>query len=296
MEDTPQEYMKLINKSFKQIGKMHSTPKIMSFTTDGLSTVKEEHPGTFSSMNFVWSMITQLPGKYYGLMSKQQAIRFIRVAKQRVLKVIDVNIDFITWGLSQYERSAFDRRINETFITNLTEKMDELTKKYHITDKDLYRDNPAIMKKYMVLNHTFGSSPENAPSSNYTPITDRQYKEVFKFNTVGKAINEFRVDMDGIDEADKVKYTEDDTPDIIWTLNAIKNEYLELFKQRIYTIEEKNYSKEIAPLNKEMLKRYKERLDDIRKSAHNPKIGKSRSFTQKNTYNSGKPENKVSRI
>jgi hypothetical protein len=293
MELTENESLKLINKTFKEIGKMYSTPKVMSLVPDGLLTVKEEHPRTFSSMNFVWKIISDLPSKHYGLMNKQQAIRFTRVVKQRILRVLDKNIDFITMGMTKYERSAFDTRINDTFLANLTNKVEELTLKYKITDKDLYIDTPALIKKYIVLNHEFGS-PDNAPSSNYAPVTDRQYKEVFKFNIVEKSINEFKVDMDGIDEADKSKYKEDDTHDILWTISAIRSEYLELFTHRIYLIQEKNYNTEISALNKEMLQGYKDRLINVRKNAHNPKIGKSRSFTQKNMTNN-KQESKTSR-
>jgi hypothetical protein len=287
MGQKSEDYMKFIDKSFKQIGKMYSTPKIMTFLADGQTYSKEEHPKTFSSMNFAWKIITELPGKYYVLMNKQQSIRFIRVVKQRILRVLDTNIDFITINLSQHERSAFDKKINKSFIENLTTKINELTKKHNITDKDLYIDNPAIVKRAMVLNHKPGTSPNDEPSSNYKSNIDLQYKEAYLYNIIGSNITGFKVDMDRLDDDDKSKYKEDDTPDILWTISTLKGEYETLFTQRIYMIPESKYDTDISELNKELLKKYKERLDGIRKSANNPKLKRSRNtFTKKNTNNS----------
>ena len=298
MEQKPEDYLKFIDKTFKQIGKMYSTPKIMTFLADGKNYSKEEHPKTFSSMNFVWKIITELPGKYYTLMNKQQSIRFIRVVKQRILRVLDKNIDFITINFSKHDRSAFDKKLNESFIENLTTKINELTKKHNITDKDLYIDNPAIVKRAMVLNHKPGTSPNDEPSSNYKSNIDLQYKEAYRYNIIGSNITGFNVDMDRLDDDDKSKYKEDDTPDILWTISTLKSEYETLFTQRIYMIPEKNYDTDISELNKELLKKYKERLDDIRKSAHNPRLKKSRSrntFTKKNTNNSRNSSSETTR-
>ena len=263
------DYVNLINKTFDQIGKLCSTPKIMTFMTDGKTYSKEEHPSTYSSMNFVWKIISELPMKHYLLMNKQQSIRFIRVVKQRLLKVLDIHVDFYTSNLTKVERKTFDQRENKKFIEDLTKRIQDLTDKYKITDMDLYIDNPAILKKDMAIKRPDGSLPQNAPSPDYKPITNLQYKEVYHSDVVKASIAEFKIDMDNLDDEDKTKYKEDDTLDILWTINDLKNEYLTLYNQHVYALLEKNYNTEIVKLQKSHLKKYRERLVDIRKSANN---------------------------
>jgi hypothetical protein len=265
---TNKDCIQLINNTFNQIGKICSTPKIMSFMTDGKTYVKEEHPGTFSSMNFVLKIIKDLPFKCYHLMNKQQAIRFVRVVKQRILRVLDIHIDFITINLSKEERNIFNKRENEKFIEQLTKRIQELTNKYKFTDSDLYIDNPALLKKNMALMNPDGSLPQNSPSPDYKPITNLQYKEVYRSDIVKSSITNFRIAMDDLDTEDKSKYKEDDTHDILWTIGDIKNEYYTLFTQHIYALSEDKYDTEITKLIKEHLKNYRERLIGIRKSAN----------------------------
>ena len=84
------KYTEIINKRFNQIGKPYSKPRVMSFMADGETQELEEPKNTFSSMNFALKLIMEeLPGKYYVLMTKPQAIRFIRVVKQRIFKTLN---------------------------------------------------------------------------------------------------------------------------------------------------------------------------------------------------------------
>jgi len=100
-----EDYIKVINKRFNHIGKPYSKPKTMAFMADGEIQELEEPDNIFTSMNCVWKLIMDdLPGKYYVLMNKQQAIRFIRVVKQRILQVLNNNIDFINIHLSKDEK------------------------------------------------------------------------------------------------------------------------------------------------------------------------------------------------
>ena len=280
------DYVNLINKTFDQIGKLCSTPKIMTFMTDGKTYSKEEHPSTFSSMNFVWKIISELPMKHYLLMNKQQAIRFIRVVKQRLLKVIDIPVDFYTLSLTKVERKKFDQRENKKFIDDLTKRIQDLTDKYKITDMDLYIDNPAILKREMAIKRLNGSLPQNVPSSDYRPITNLQYKEIYHSDIVKTSIAEFKIEMDKLDDEDKTKYKQDDTLDILWTIGDLKTEYSTLYSQRVYAIPETNYNTEIEKLQKSHLNKYNERLVDIRKSAHS-KFTKKR-FGVKNKKNTRK--------
>lgn len=288
------DYVTLINKRFDQIGKLCSTPKIMTFMTDGKTYAKEEHPSTFSSMNFVWKIISELPMKHYLLMNKQQAIRFIRVVKQRLLKVLDIPVDFYTMNLTKIERKTFDQRENKKFIEDLTKRLQDLTDKYKITDMDLYIDNPAILKRDMALKRPDGSLPQNAPSREYRPITNLQYKEVYHSDIVKDSISDFKIEMDILDDEDKTKYKEEDTLDILWTIGDLKTEYATLFHQHVYALLEKNYNTEIVKLQKSHLKTYRERLVEIRKSANN-KFTKKRIGVKDKKHTRKKYEEKKER-
>ena len=123
MEPTDEDYIKMINKTFNKIGNPYSKPKTMAFMADGETQELEEPDGTFTSMNYVWKLINDNPGKKHVLMNKQQAIRFIRVAKQRILKILNTDIDFINIHLSKDERRAFDTKTNGRFIEKLTKKL-----------------------------------------------------------------------------------------------------------------------------------------------------------------------------
>jgi hypothetical protein len=288
---TTKDAINLINKRFNEIGKICTTPKIMSFMTDGKTYVKEEHPSTFSSMNFVLKLLNELPFKHYLLMNKQQAIRFIRVVKQRILRVLDIHIDFITINLSKEERHIFDKRENEKFIEQLTKRIQDLTNKYKFTDSDLYIDNPALLKKNMALTNPNGSLPKNSPSPEYKPITNLQYKEVYRSDIVKSSITDFKIAMDDLDEKDKKKYKEDDTPDISWTISDLKLEYSTLFTEHIYALSEDKYNTEIIKLRNKHLKKYSERLIGIRKSA-NIKFTKKRFGVKGKKHTNKKHEEK----
>jgi hypothetical protein len=147
---TEDDYIKKINKRFNQIGTPYSKPKTMAFMADGETQELEEPDNTFTSMNFVWKIIMEHPGKNYVLMNKEQAIRFIRVAKQRILKILNNDIDFINIHLSKDERRAFDKKTNSKFIEKLTNRIRDVAAKYNITDEDLYRDTPKILQTHIV--------------------------------------------------------------------------------------------------------------------------------------------------
>ena len=263
-----EDYIKIINKRFNHIGKPYSKPKTMAFMADGEIQELEEPDNIFTSMNCVWKLIMDdLPGKHYVLMNKQQAIRFIRVVKQRILQVLNNNIDFINIHLSKDERKAFNKKTNARFIYKLTNRIRDVTDKYNITDEDLYKDNPPILKKYIdskMYEKPYEFNPLNSPSPEYHPNSP-QYNIS---NFILTDIAEFRVEMDDIDEADKKLHEQDDTPEIIHKIARLKKEFLYLFTRDIHLILEPYYDKEVKLLQNELLQFYHERLKGIRRSAH----------------------------
>ena len=267
MESTDEDYIKMINKTFNKIGHAYSKPKTMAFMADGETQELEEPDGTFTSMNFVWKLIMELLGKKLLLMNKQQAIRFIRVAKQRILKILNTDIDFINIHLSKDERRAFDTKTNGRFIEKLTNRIRDVEKKYNITDADLYADTPKVLQKHIKEN-PYVPSPDYAP--NYVPSPNY----VAPNNSILKK-HVFEDEMNLIDTEDEEKYTEKDTPDILDNISKVKKEFLTKFNHEITMIPEQYYDKEVKVLMDELIHFYTERLSSIRKSAHfkyNPKF------------------------
>ncbi len=262
MEPTDEDYIKLINKTFIRIGIRSPTPKTMAFMADGETQEFEEPDGTFSSMNFVWKLIMELPGKSYVLMNKQQAIRFIRVVKQRILKVLNADIDFINIHLSRVERRAFNKKINGRFIEKLTNRIRDVEKKYNITDEDLYEDTPTLVQRY--IPSPYLPSPHE-PSPEYESLTE--YESVNN-SVIVKDISFFEDEMNLIDIEDEEKYTEKDTPDILSNIAILKKEFLDRFTQNVHMLSKQYYDKEVKTLTDELIQFYTERLPDIRKSAH----------------------------
>jgi hypothetical protein len=263
MEPTDDDYIKMINKTFNAIGIRYLMPKTMAFMADGETQELEERDNRFTSMNFVWILIMKLPGKKYLLMNKEQSIRFIRVVKQRILKVLNNEIDFINIHLSRDERRAFNKKINGRFIEKLTNKLSDIAAKYNITDVDLYEDTPTLLQRYIPSPHEpsppYESSPPHEPSSEYEAVDD---------SILIRNIHQFEDEMNLIDIEDEEKYKENDTPDILSNIARLKREYLLKFKHEINMIPKQYYDKEVKTLMDELIQFYTEGLTDIRKNAH----------------------------
>ena len=287
MELTDEEYIKMINKTFNKIGHTDSKPKTMAFMADGETQELEEPDGTFSSMNYVWKLIHKTPGKKHVLMNKQQAIRFIRVAKQRILKVLNTDIDFINLHLSRDERRAFDKKTNGRFIEKLTNRIRDVAAKYNITDADLYADTPKVLQKHIVskmyekpyvpnesgppspmYNPMIEPSPNYVPTRNYVPSPEYKMDAPNLSVLVKKSISEIKNEMDLIDVEDEEKYKEKDTPDILANIEIIKKEILNKFVNQVTFIPEEYYDKEVKELYDELIEIYTLRMTSIRKSAH----------------------------
>lgn len=274
------DYIKIYNKKFKKIGNAYSSKKtkMMAFMKDGIQEL-EEPAKTYTSLNFAWEIIMDWPGKSYVLMSRPQAIRFIRVVKQRILKVLDTDIPFINEDYSPV--------LTERFIQKLTNRIRDITAKYNITDSDLYRDNPKMLQAYIVddmykkpyvPNESSPPSPMydpnlNEPSPEYKVAQSLQVAQglptVVQHSDIVKTnISEFQLDMEEIDEQDKSIYTEEDTPMILDSIASLKKEFLDKFTYKINGFFEQTYKEELEQLMSESIKHYTERLVGIRRAAH----------------------------
>ena len=299
---------KLINKTFKQIGKYYSKSRIMSFMADGKTQKLEEPDNTFTSMNFVWTLIMELPSKHYVIMNKEQAIRFIRVVKQRILKILDIDIDFINMYPSKM-RNVINESIHLEFIEKLKNTINNIIGKYAITDDEIYLDNPDILRKYLVNKLSNASvspssvssgsvsrgsvspssvSPSSvssgsvsrgtvSPSSVSSGSVSRgsvSRKYISKYTSeqylkfIENDIINFQFDMEKIDEEDKAQYTEMNTDIILRDISRLKHHYLDLFTQQIYSIEQENYDEEVKELISNLIHQYTVELTNIRMRVH----------------------------
>jgi len=266
------KYIELINKRFNQIGKPYSKPRVMSFMADGVTQELEEPSNTFSSMNFALKMIMEeLPGKYYVLMTKPQAIRFVRVVKQRILKTLNNTIDFINIKLTKKERDIFNIKMNARFIEKLTNRLGDVEKKHSITDADLYKDTPAIIQKYLNQNHPLTEYSPEYKASNSPEYKASEYKAVSHSDIVEKDIMDFQIKLEEIDEEDKEKHAakqEVDTPEIVQSIDNLKVEFLDLFIPKIRALFEQYYAADLKEIKDTLIRNYTERLVGIRNSAH----------------------------
>ena len=313
MDPNDEKHIKFINKTFNRIGQSYSKPKTMAFMADGETQELEEEDKTFTSMNFVWKIIMEIPGKYYALMNKQQAIRFIRIVKQRILKILNIDIDFINIHLSKVERKAFDTKTNGRFIEKITNRIRDIEKKYNITDAELYADTPKVLQHHIVAKmyeKPYVPNESGPPSPMYNPMLEPNYVPSSNYvpspnyvatnhSAVQKHISFFEDEMNLIDTEDKERYNEkEDTPDILSNIARLKREFLLKFKHEINMIHEQYYDKEVKALHDELIHFYTERLTTIRKSAHfkyNPKfnpfnktmveVRRGKEQTRKQQYN-----------
>ncbi len=271
------DYIKIINKRFNQIGTSYTKSKTMAFMADGETQELEEPDGTFTSMNFAFKMIMDLPGKYLVLMDRPQAIRFVRVVKQRILKSLNNDIDFINLHLSKDERKAFIGKINEVFIQKLKNRIRDIIDKHNITDEDLINDNPEILKRYIVPKNELPYVPDELA---HDDSSNDEYKvSTHQSNNIEKDIENFQVEMDFLDDEDKAKYTEEDTEEIVRSIVRLKNEFLSHFTYEVNHFFEQTYKEELEELINKSIKYYTERLGDIRKEG---RFSGSRGFQKYN--------------
>lgn len=321
---TNEEYQQKIHEYFDMIGDEYDKPIDMIYiiknpsasnsinSNDDVEEEYEEPEKTFTSMNFVWKIIWEIPPNMFKFMTRPEQIRFIRLAKQRILKTLNTHIDFVSRDLGAKNTAsknlAATQRASlndETFKSKLSKKIDKLMNENKITDKELYEDNDTLLQTYIdrpkklkpplptpkgkkVTKAVAVAEPVKVAKMQPKPRVAKPKVKVLtqdkpvpmvepvafvepvnKLSEYKKnSIAEFRVEMDDLDEADKLKHKEEDTPEILNGIDSLKNEFLNKFTRELNMIFEQDYDKEVQQLLATQLQFYAERLQDIRKSVH----------------------------
>ena len=319
---TNEEYQEKIHEYFGMIGDDYDKPIDMIYiiknpsasnsvnSNDDVEEEYEEPEKTFTSMNFVWKIIWEIPPNMFKFMTRPEQIRFIRVAKQRILKTLNTNIDFVSRDLGAKDKESKELAAtqraslnDEEFKRKLSKKIDKLVDENKIKNKELYEDNDSLLQTYI-------DGPKSLPTPKGKKVTKSVAAEpvivakpvrvkkpppkprvakpkvkaiepvpmvepvafvepVNKLSEYKKnSIAEFQIEMDELDEADKLKYKEEDTPEILSGIDALKNEFLNKFTRELNMIFEQDYDKEVQQLLATQLQFYAERLQDFRKQAH----------------------------
>lgn len=317
---TNEEYQQKIHEFFDMIGDDYDKPIDMIYiiknpsasnsvnSNDDVEEEYEEPEKTFTSMNFVWKIIWEIPPNMFKFMTRPEQIRFIRLAKQRILKTLNTHIDFVSRDLgaknTASKKLAATQRASlndETFKRKLSKKIDKLMDENKITDKELYEDNDTLLQTYIdrpkklrpPLPTPKGkkvtkavAEPVQVQPVQVQPVQVAkpppkpriakpkvkvlpQVEPVNKLSEYKKnSIAEFRIEMDDLDEADKLKHKEEDTPEILSGIDSLKSEFLNKFTRELNMIFEQDYDKEVQQLLATQLQFYAERLQDFRKGAH----------------------------
>jgi hypothetical protein len=319
---TDSEYKEKIHEYFGMIGEDYDHSITMIYTTKNPSASNsvnsneeleqefEEPEDTFSSMNFVWKIIWEIPPNMFPFMTRPEKIRFVRVAKQRILKTLNTHIDFVSKDLGatnieSKKLAAMQRAsLNDTEFKNiLSNKIDKLVSDNKITDKELYEDNDSLLQTYIDRPKTLkpllptpkgkkvaktavkpknvvvalNAKPKPKPKPRVAKSRTSKAKNVVVpvnrlYGIRQDFIMEFRIEMDEIDDADKLLHNKEDTPEILSKIDAFKNEYLNKFTSELNSEDDDT---QYSELRTKQLHLFAERLQDIRKEAYpvyNPQI------------------------
>ena len=325
---TNEEYQEKIHEYFGMIGDDYDKPIDMIYiiknpsasnnSNDDVEEEYEEPEKTFTSMNFVWKIIWEIPPDMFKFMNRPEKIRFIRVAKQRILKTLNTNIDFVSRDLGAKDKASKELAatqraslINEEFKRKLSKKIDKLITDNKITTKELYKDNDSLLQTYIdgpkslptpkgkkvtkSVKIKADADPVQVQPVQVQPVKTEPVKvakptpkprvakpkvkamvepvpmvePVNKLSEYKKnSIAEFQMEMDDLDEADKLKHKEEDTPEILSGIDALKHEFLNKFTSELNMIFEEYYDEDVSKLMTTQLQFYAERLQDIRKGVH----------------------------
>ena len=289
---TDDDYRQKMEEYFLKIrtDSKESINMLYNLKTDPNNKIFEEPKGMYTSMNFIWDIIQNIKSKKIKFMTKPRTmlVRFIRVVKQRILKSINTTIQFDT-GISNY-----DDIITKGFIDSLTDIINTLIAQNGVTDNEIFADNNYKLQQAIILsesmslitgneiypnNNNIGVQSQNpllgkpipkaTPKATPKPRTRVKIEPVNKLSEYKKdSIAEFQVDMDDLDVTDKLKYKEEDTPEILNGITALKSEFLNKFTRELNMIFEQDYDIEVQQLLTTQLQFYAEKLQDFRKQAH----------------------------
>ena len=157
-----------VARYFKGIGQHpYKTPFEMKFT-DGVNIFTEEPDDIFTSLNYVAKILKKIkPSLYSKIMTKPQAIRFIRIIEQYLISSRGKLFTFILPDNFPFEIT--DSENSSTFIRRITRRFDELRETLNIVEQDIIDDTPDILKitdNEPTHNSSSASNSDNSNSSN----------------------------------------------------------------------------------------------------------------------------------
>jgi hypothetical protein len=134
-----------VARYFKGIGQHpYKTPFEMKFT-DGVNIFTEEPDDIFTSLNYVAKILKKIkPSLYSKIMTKPQAIRFIRIIEQYLISSRGKLFTFILPDNFPFEIT--NSLNSSTFIRRINRKFDELRETLNIVEQDIIDDTPDILK------------------------------------------------------------------------------------------------------------------------------------------------------
>ena len=125
-ETKEEKYKTSINGWFQYIGKKYDKTLIMSYKLNNGSIIYVEPLNTFTSLNFVIKILTKIPEKYYiKLLTKKQAIVFIRVVQQYLTRRRNQYIRFIDPTNIPDEYAQSNEAMWSTEKDNINDKLEK---------------------------------------------------------------------------------------------------------------------------------------------------------------------------
>ena len=162
-----------VSKYFKGIGKSpYDTPFEMKFT-DGINIFTEEPDDTFTSLNYISKIFKKIrPSMYSKIITKPQAIRFIRITEQYLLETRGKPYTFILPDNFPFELTGTENNIK--FLRRINKRFDELREIHNIVEEDIINDMPDILK---VTNENSSSLSSETSNSGESSVSFEPVKE-----------------------------------------------------------------------------------------------------------------------
>lgn len=297
---TDDDYKEKMRDYFDRIGTYSPNPinMVYNLKTDPNNNIFEEPKGLYSSMNFVMDIIHNIKSKKINLMDRFMMIRFVRLAQQRILKTINTTIHF-EYGITETDTNE---AITDDFIKSITKLINTLIRENKITDDEIFADNNYVLQNDIKISESMTliegntaypnnnlynpllklipkprprmaktrnaktlSVPKVGPTIKVLPKPRARVKEDPKlFEMKQNSIGLFELEMDDLDEDDKLKHKEDSS-NVSSEIVALKNDYLREYTIEVNKITLKNYEEEEEKLRTDQLKFFNKDLKDIRR-------------------------------
>jgi hypothetical protein len=246
-----------INKWFNQIGQlMNENGSIhMKYTINQQEPYEEhyEEPmNTFTSLNFIIKLLTHYkPSEYEKLLNKIQAIRFVRVIEQYILKIRNTNINFMV------EHATHKKIATEKNIPEINKIIQKIIKYFTISEEDLLSDTPQYIKTESPVNEDGLTQMQQKQLKHYATLLEN---ELLKKDKENKKYHDRRL----YQEDTLYKNKKELNTEIESEIKSLHNDYfIEFYNDFVYWYSQSKYSYPLTKLD-EFVKRYNYQLMNIR--------------------------------